>query len=539
MNKTLLVAQREYLEHMRTKTFWIGILAVPVLIVISIVVGRVLANAKDVRTYAVLDRSEGQWLSQAVEEQAAESDFRKMLDEAKDKKKPTPEEMREQFRQALGELDENDPLRDLFELYLEFDDKQLEALASGDQFKIGVVMLPYMGRIQKIVSKLDPAEIRSRFGTGIDLTRYRQIPLAELIPEGHKSDGGGDPEAVLREKVEKGELFAYFVIDENPISLDQKSRYVSNNVTDDDLRKWFAGHATDVVRKRRVAELDLAPDEVRMVTASFALEEKRIDETGEEADVKTDEKLLGIAPVAFVYMLWIAIFSAANMLLTNTIEEKSNRIIEVLLSSVSPMQLMAGKIWGIGAVGLTIVGSWALFALAAVRFAPLFFDGGNNSGMFDALMSAVGNPFYLTSFVGYFLAGYLLYAALLVAIGSVCNSLKEAQNLMQPVMILLIVPLIAMVPVMNDPNGTVARVLTYVPTFTPFLMMNRAGGPPPMIEYVVTSILLVVTIAFAFIAAGRVFRVGVLMTGKPPKITEILRWMFAGKLVAPSTQRKG
>jgi ABC-2 type transport system permease protein len=92
---------------------------------------------------------------------------------------------------------------------------------------------------------------------------------------------------------------------------------------------------------------------------------------------------------------------------------------------------------------------------------------------------------------------------------------------------LLIVPLIAMVPVVQDPNGTLARILTYIPPFTAFLMMNRAGGPPPAWEYVATSILLVVSIAVAFWAAAKVFRIGILMTGKPPKIREILGWLRA------------
>ncbi len=117
--------------------------------------------------------------------------------------------------------------------------------------------------------------------------------------------------------------------------------------------------------------------------------------------------------------------------------------------------------------------------------------------------------------------------SLLVAIGSVCNSLKEAQSLMQPVMVLLFIPLIAMIPVMNNPNGTIAQVLTYVPVWTPFLMMNRAAGPPPAWEYVATSVLLVVTIVVAFWGAGKIFRIGVLMTGKPPKIREILGWLRA------------
>jgi ABC-2 type transport system permease protein len=107
----------------------------------------------------------------------------------------------------------------------------------------------------------------------------------------------------------------------------------------------------------------------------------------------------------------------------------------------------------------------------------------------------------------------------------VFNTQKEAQNLMQPVMMLLMVPLIAMVFVGQEPNGLVARVMSWIPLFTPFTMMNRAGGPPATWEYVGTSVLLVVVIWFAFKAAGKIFRVGVLMTGNPPKLKEIFSWL--------------
>jgi ABC-2 type transport system permease protein len=193
----------------------------------------------------------------------------------------------------------------------------------------------------------------------------------------------------------------------------------------------------------------------------------------------------------------------------------------VLLSSVSPGQLMAGKIWGIGATGLTIVVSWAVFALIGVnlgaRLVPAFREWN--------LTEIVGDPLYLASFVGYFLTGYLLFAAILVAIGSVCNSLKEAQNLVQPVFLLLMIPLFAMIPIVQEPNGLMARVFTYIPIYTPFAMMNRASGPPAPIEYAITSVLILVSLFVAFRAAGKVFRIGVLMTGNPPKLKEILGWL--------------
>ena len=180
---------------------------------------------------------------------------------------------------------------------------------------------------------------------------------------------------------------------------------------------------------------------------------------------------------------------------------------------------MAGKVIGIAATGLTIVVSWVVSALIGVQFAPDF------NGL--DLVAIIGDPLYVASFVGYFLAGYLLYAAIIVAMGSVCNSLKEAQNLMQPVIIVLIVPLLAMMFIVQDPNGTLARILTYIPLYTPFLMMNRASGPPPGWEYILSTVVIILSLIVAFWAAAKVFRVGILMTGKPPKIREILRWLRA------------
>jgi ABC-type Na+ efflux pump permease subunit len=227
--------------------------------------------------------------------------------------------------------------------------------------------------------------------------------------------------------------------------------------------------------------------------------------------------------MAFVYALWVAVFTISQMLLTNTVEEKSNRIIEVLLSSVSPIELMAGKITGIAQTGLAIILAWVVSFLVIIRVVPPLLGA---PATIDFTV-VTRDPVYLTSFVAYFVLGYLFFAALLVAIGAVCNTLKEAQNLMGPITILLIVPLFAMMPITRDPNGTLAKVLSFIPPFTPFVMMNRAAGPPALWEYAATTALMLVSIMFALWAAAKVFRIGVLLTGKPPKPSEIFRWIRA------------
>jgi len=109
----------------------------------------------------------------------------------------------------------------------------------------------------------------------------------------------------------------------------------------------------------------------------------------------------------------------------------------------------------------------------------------------------------------------------------VCNSLKEAQNMMTPITVTLIVPLVSMGFIVQDPNGTLAKIFSYIPPFPPFVMMIRAAGPPETYEYVLTTLLLVASSVFALWAAAKIFRIGILMTGKPPKLKEILKWVRA------------
>jgi len=519
MSKTLLVARREYLDNLRTKTFWVGILMFPVLITIALVVARVLARSKDQRTYAVVDYSEGQWLSREIARRAMERDYRNLvrqqLENGGEKLgEKSAAELRAAVAAARARVGDG-PVAKLLDVLERMPDDDLKKLlqAQDDRQAAAEVAMRYAAQFTAALENLDEKALRRAFA-GLASGKYRQVPVE---PPG---DDLAALEAQLRAKVNQGDLFAYFVIGPDPVKSDDGSRYVSNNLTDNDLREWFSGLASEVVRERRVADLNLTKEQAQLLADPFDFREKTVSKTGAEAEVAKEDKVGRFAPMAFVYLLWIAVFSVAQMLLSNTIEEKSNRIIEVLLSSVSPHQLMTGKIMGIAATGLTMVASWVVFAFIGAKV----FTASVNLDL--DLLSVVGDPLYLTSFIAYFLSGYLIYAALLVAIGSVCNSLKESQNLQTPVMMILIVPLLAMTFVVQDPNGTVSRILTYIPLYTPFLMMNRAGGPPPAWEYAVTSVLIVGTIAAMFWAAGKVFRVGILMTGKPPRLREILGWLF-------------
>ncbi len=527
MNKTLLVAQREFVENLRTKTFWIGILVAPIGIILFYGVMFLLAEKTDKRTYMVLDRSQGQWFSNEIRQKAASSVFSELFGAMTKGDNDSTADIRRQLEERIAGLADDHPLKELFRRF-EVAGIDLEELAKSVH-QGGVAAFLVAPKVLEVLTtwaneaQRDPEKIQKLLSIASDLSMkdYEEKPFLE------DSD---DAEQVLARKLNSGEIFAYFVIPPEPVK-DGKGKYVSNNVTDFKLRKWYSDKATDVLREKNIARLTeekgLQQTDVAAINQHFTFEERQVSETGEEKKVETADKTLKYAPILFVYILWLGVFIAAQMLLTNTVEEKSNRIIEVLLSSVSASQLMHGKIYGIAITGMTVLGSWGLFAFLGIKLAPHLFQDGSAKIAELGLNQIVGNPVYAASFLGYFLTGYLMYASLLVAIGSVCNSLKEAQNLMQPVIFLLIVPLATMFPIAMDPNGTVARIMTYIPLYTPFTMMNRAGGPPDAWEYIASSAVILVTLWLFFRGAGKVFRTGVLMTGKPPRIREILRWMRA------------
>ncbi len=538
-SKVYLVAQREYLENIRTKAFWIGILLFPVLITAAMVVPTWLEKTKGVRQYAVVDQSG--WLLEQVEQRAAMPDLEEVFRSALVKHRAGGAELAElpaELQRIAEQIEGGLKLAGAQPAAAEVDrleEKIIAGFASvvagfagTDGSRIRELLPPeavtelerLRASIQEWWLALPPGEAE-KYGSGLAKSRYQRIEVA-----------GSGPALIeeLSRRVGAGDLFAYFVIGDDPVESGEGSRYLSSNLTDTNLQQWFERLASDVVRNRRLAQREIDPETARWVQEPLRFAPSRVSASGQEEEVAVQDRVRQWAPAAFVYLLWISVFTIAQMLLTNTVEEKSNRLMEVLLSSLSPLQLMVGKIVGIAATGLTMLGSWIVFFYLATKYLPRFLGGGDIG--FDLSVIAT-DPIYIGSFVVYFLLGYLLYASFLVGIGSVCNSLKEAQNLMAPITLVLIVPLFAMIPITEDPNGTLAKVLSYVPPFTPFVMMNRAAGPPTTFEYLTTTLLLLVSVAAAMWAAAKVFRIGVLMTGKPPKLTEILRWIRSPVGVVP------
>ena len=525
MRYAFLVAWREFAENAKTKGFWIGIFIFPLLIWASMSAGALLEKTKPVRNFVLVDQSGHFEESVAT---ALERYFQRQVMKA----------FGSYVRANLVSGGEGQGI-DLEKMPADAED--LASKWSGDNPEL-VDEFISNGGIEMALEQWRPRLRPAAPAFEQPKRPFRRVDLppgirAELAPtelaEALKPYVRGDES--IQVEGESAELFAAVLIPadiaehavrpgtmpELPGTEKQGIQYWSVNLADEDLKDEIESAVNEELRRTEYVARGMDVDTVQAVQRTHlpfaALNPKK--EAGEEA-VSVADYIRQWAPVAFVYLLWIGIFTIAQMLLNNTIEEKSNRIIEVLLSSVTPGELMMGKLLGIAAVGLTMISAWmgSLFLVLELKAGP-------EAEIPSQILHVLQSSGLLPAFVVYFVLGYLLYAGAFLAIGSVCNTLKEAQNMMGPIMIVMIVPLLTMAFIPKDPNGTLATVLSWIPPYTPFVMMNRAAADPPLFERVGTLIVLVLSTGFVLWLSGKIFRIGILRTGQPPKLVELLRWV--------------
>lgn len=261
----------------------------------------------------------------------------------------------------------------------------------------------------------------------------------------------------------------------------------------------------------RLRGMGMSPEVVRAAVDKPSIETIRIGSSGGE---QSESKLTRyLVPVGFMILMWIVTFTGGNYLLMSTIEEKSTRVIEVLLSATSPTGLLTGKILGFAGVSAVML---AMYLLVAIVLMILF-----------AAIDLI-TPGDVILGASFFILAYLMLAAIMAGIGSAVSDITEAQSLMGPVMLVLMLPMLLIPVITEDPNGTVAVVASFIPPLSPFIMVLRvAASPEPLAIFEV-----LLALAWAVIctggmiwAAGRIFRIGVLMQGKPPSPLEMLRWI--------------
>ncbi|MGH9867153.1 MAG: ABC transporter permease [Candidatus Polarisedimenticolia bacterium] len=222
----------------------------------------------------------------------------------------------------------------------------------------------------------------------------------------------------------------------------------------------------------------------------------------------------------FTIAMYSTTLMAGMALSRGLLEEKANRVMEVLVSSVTPFQLMTGKIVGQGLVILSQFGIWMLVGIG------LYLKGMGGAGVGQVMQAMT--PSLLAFLTVYFLLGYFLYAALYSAVGAICTSELEAQQTQTPLLLMQLLPLVVTMAVVRRPDGALSVGLSMIPFFSPSVMMMRlALKPPPLPQVLLSVAILAVTIPIVFWMVSRIFRVGILMTGKKMTLPEMVRWLRA------------
>lgn len=329
----------------------------------------------------------------------------------------------------------------------------------------------------------------------------------------------------LSDRVRSGDLEAFIeigpgVVDPGEDRAGARLTYHSESSALSDVRRWIFWPINNRIKMLRVARTGLDVDKVDYITSRIDLEPLGLlsvdKSTGEVEDAKrsNEGEAIGI-PMGMAMLFFMMMMMGAMPLLGTVLEEKMQRISEVLLGSISPFGLMMGKL--LGGVGVSITAICVYVIL----------------GIITAQYLEVGEyvPYHvLPWFVIYMVMAIFMYGAINSAVGAACNDQKELQSLTFPAILPMIVPMFVMVPVLKEPTSTFATVLSLIPPFTPMLMVLRKASPTTIPAWQPWVGLLGVALftLFAIWAGGRVFRVGLLMQGGPPKFRDLLRWAIRG-----------
>ncbi|MGH9409915.1 MAG: ABC transporter permease [Vicinamibacterales bacterium] len=326
--------------------------------------------------------------------------------------------------------------------------------------------------------------------------------------------------ARLSDRVRRGDLYAFVEIPADAIDPAKRPHisYFSNHAADRTVPTWIGQtvNAAIIAQRFRSARVDAAAVTNLMRQApveQFGLVERsaggRFKDSGGVDPIRTQ-----IVPVAMMMIVLFSVMSTAPQLLNSTIEEKMSRVSEVLIGSVTPFELMMGKLLGTGAVSMLI---GALYVAGGVAIA-------RHLGYGDAVI-----PIYLVWLFLFLALAILMFGAVFVAIGAACTDLKDTQAMMPPAMLVMMLPFMVWVPVVRAPESGMALALSLWPTAAPFLMLLRVAIPPgpPAWQVALSFALTGAAAVFAVYAAGRIFRTGILMQGKAPTFTEMWRWVRA------------
>lgn len=345
------------------------------------------------------------------------------------------------------------------------------------------------------------------------------------------------PEDSVRAAVIRGTFDGYLLLDQDIVSGTGSATYYSRDGGGiSTFARKIRSVTRQVVEKHRLQNQNVPQEVFDILNASVRVDMLKLSASGE-----TSGGTEAFAVIGFImgFMIYITMLIYGSVVMQGVIQEKTNRVVEIIISSVRPFDLLMGKVLGIGAMGLVQMTFWAVLILGGAMFSgviiSMFLDPANldlpaSASQAELLAAAdivipVINPFIFVWFVLYFLLGYLLYASIFSAIGSSVEQQQDAQSLMLPVMLPIIMSIMFLQTVVQAPNSTLAIVLSMIPFTSPISMVVRyAVTEVPVWQMFLSFSILVGSFVGAIWVSARIYRVGILMYGKKASIKDLIKW---------------
>jgi len=346
-----------------------------------------------------------------------------------------------------------------------------------------------------------------------------EVVKAEKSPTTAQKD---ELQLELSDRVRKGDLFAFVIIGADTIDpekadvkgADNKITYHTQTPTFRKLPNWIHDELNDKIRDQRFEAAGKDQKEFKELNRAPAFERQGLfDKENKEAKKENDLQTFGV-PAGAMFFLFMMVMMSAPAMLNAVLEEKMQKISEILISSVTPFQLMLGKLVATVLIALTLS---ALYVGALIIVL-------NHYDVLHTVPVAMYFWFFLFQ-----LLALIMFGSIFIGIGAACSEIRDAQSLMMPAMLLVLIPLFCWIVVLESPSSTFSRVISLIPPATPMLMLLRIGIPPgPPWWEIALSVVLTSLFALACVAAaGKVFRIGILSQGQAPSVAKLIRWVFS------------
>jgi len=404
-----------------------------------------------------------------------------------------------------------------------------------------VTWQPKSDEIKTVIVFDETGEILPKMQDALDETSFfhhKGKRVYQLIEKPSDFNGNAETKKQLNQQVEAKEIHGYIEIPQDVFERLQVN-YYAKNITNFEEQSAFRRIISQVVINKRLADKGYAAHEVRDLMRRISLKEYAVttktDKGGDAATSEVESQATTMVKLGLTYILTFSLYLFTllygSMIMRSVLEEKTTRIVEVIISSVKPHQLLFGKIIGVCLVCLTMFliwgGSAVLLLMNIYPILGLFGIQGIPPEIIEItdIIKSTGASTFLY-FLIYFVSGFFLFSTVYAAAGAICNSEEEAQQVATPLVMMLILPFMLMFGLFRAPDATLTIALSHIPFFSPLIMFMRINVlTPPLWEILLNIAVMIATIFGAILVMGKIYKIGILMYGKRPTLGELWKWL--------------